>query len=71
MMADSILHFQDGREAAMRGEKRDARRNRDWLEGFDQVTAQGGEARRATTGTGVVHEHPVAESHAPKGDHHD
>lgn len=35
-MASNILHFQDGREAAMRGDKRDARRHADWLEGFDQ-----------------------------------
>ena len=36
-MADSILHFQDGRMAAMRGDKRDARRHKDWLEGYDQI----------------------------------
>ncbi len=36
-MAESILQFQAGREAAMRGDKRDARRGRDWREGFDQV----------------------------------
>lgn len=36
-MAEDIRHFQDGRLAAMRGDKRDARRHKDWLEGFDQV----------------------------------
>lgn len=36
-MAENILEFQAGREAAMRGDRRDKRRNADWLEGFDQV----------------------------------
>lgn len=36
-MADDILQFQAGREAAMAGHKRDQRRSADWLEGFDQV----------------------------------
>lgn len=37
-MAESIIQFQDGREAAIAGKKRDARKNADWLEGYDQVT---------------------------------
>lgn len=36
-MADNILNFQEGREAAMAGKKRDARKSADWLEGYDQV----------------------------------
>jgi hypothetical protein len=36
-MADDILQFQSGREAAMAGLKRDGRKHRDWLEGYDQV----------------------------------
>ena len=36
-MADNIIAFQSGREAAMGGFPRDARRNRDWLEGYDQT----------------------------------
>lgn len=36
-MAEDILKFQAGREAAMGGLKRDRRRHRDWLEGYDQV----------------------------------
>jgi hypothetical protein len=44
-MADNIIQFQAGREAAMSGERRDARRNADWLEGYDQVAD---EVTRAT-----------------------
>jgi hypothetical protein len=36
-MPDDILQFQSGREAAMSGLKRDGRKHRDWLEGYDQV----------------------------------
>lgn len=36
-MANDILHFQNGREAAMAGLKRNARKHKDWLEGYDQV----------------------------------
>ena len=36
-MANNILQFQDGREAAMAGLKRDARKSKDWLEGYGQV----------------------------------
>lgn len=32
-----ILDFQSGHEAAIAGKKRDARRNADWLRGWDQV----------------------------------
>jgi hypothetical protein len=32
-----IAMFQEGREAAMAGQKRDLRRHRDWLDGYDQV----------------------------------
>jgi hypothetical protein len=39
-MADNILQFQAGREAAMNGDKRDSRRHKDWLEGFDAITSQ-------------------------------
>ncbi len=34
-----ILDFQAGREARISGAKRDARRNADWLRGWDQVDA--------------------------------
>jgi len=34
-MADNILQFQSGREAAIMGDPRDARRTADWLEGYD------------------------------------
>ena len=34
----NILEFQEGREAAIRGDKRDARRTRCWLTGYDQET---------------------------------
>lgn len=34
-MADNIIAFQAGREAAMSGGARDARRSADWLEGYD------------------------------------
>lgn len=36
-MADDILQFQAGREAAIAGRPRDARRSKDWLEGWDMV----------------------------------
>jgi predicted AAA+ superfamily ATPase len=39
-MADNILQFQAGREAAMCGLTRDIRRSKDWLEGYDQVKAE-------------------------------
>lgn len=39
-MAESILQFQAGREAAMCGLTRDTRRSKDWLEGYDQVKAE-------------------------------
>lgn len=32
----NILQFQAGREAAMGGFKRDSRKHRDWLAGYDQ-----------------------------------
>lgn len=35
-----IIDFQAGREAAIAGKKRDARRNADWLRGWDQVNAE-------------------------------
>lgn len=37
----------------------------EWVPDLEAIAAQGGEARRAETGTGSVHEHPVAESDAP------
>ena len=37
IMAENILQFQKGREAAMCGLTRDIRRSKDWLEGYDQV----------------------------------
>jgi hypothetical protein len=46
-MADEILKFQAGREAAMEGKPRDARRGKDWLEGWDQVKEEANE----TTGS--------------------
>jgi hypothetical protein len=36
-MAEDILKYQAGREAAIRGDKRDARKHSDWLEGYDAV----------------------------------
>jgi len=36
-MADNILDFQAGRDAAIDCLTRDARRSKDWLEGYDQV----------------------------------
>lgn len=36
-MAEDIIAFQAGREAAIAGKARDGRRSADWLEGFDQV----------------------------------
>ena len=36
-MAENIHEFQAGREAAIRGDKRDARKSSDWLEGYDAV----------------------------------
>jgi len=39
-MADNILDFQKGREAAMCGLTRDERRSKDWLEGYDEVKAE-------------------------------
>lgn len=36
-MADNIQHFQDGREAAIAGDRRDGRKTADWLEGYDAV----------------------------------
>lgn len=39
-MADDILAFQAGREAAIAGMPRDGRRSADWLEGWDQVALQ-------------------------------
>lgn len=40
IMAEDVLQFQSGREAAMNGLKRDERRSKDWLEGYDQVKAE-------------------------------
>ena len=34
---NDILQFQAGRETAMGGHKRDGRKHRDWLAGYDQV----------------------------------
>ena len=39
-MAENMLQFQAGREAAMCGLTRDTRRSKDWLEGYDQVKAE-------------------------------
>jgi hypothetical protein len=36
-MAENIFKFQDGREAAMAGMKRDTRKHKDWLAGYDEV----------------------------------
>jgi hypothetical protein len=36
-MADDIIAFQQGREAAIEGKPRDARRSADWQEGYDAV----------------------------------
>lgn len=39
-MADNILEFQAGREAAIAGAKRDGRKHKDWLEGFDAIAVE-------------------------------
>ncbi len=39
-MADDILAFQAGREAAMTGKPRDRRRSADWLEGYDIILSE-------------------------------
>lgn len=39
-MAENILQFQAGREAAICGLTRDTRRSKDWLEGYDQEKAE-------------------------------
>lgn len=39
-MAENIVQFQAGREAAICGLTRDTRRSKDWLEGYDQVKAE-------------------------------
>lgn len=36
-MAEDLLAFQAGREAAIEGKPRDGRRTNDWLEGYDSV----------------------------------
>ena len=36
-MANDILQFQAGRLAAIGGKKRDNRKSKDWLEGYDAV----------------------------------
>lgn len=38
-MAD-IIQFQAGREAAIAGQKRDARRGKEWLRGWDSVNKE-------------------------------
>ena len=35
VMAENIIAFQAGREAAMFGDKRDRQMSADWLEGYD------------------------------------
>ena len=40
VMAENILQFQKGREAAICGLTRDVRRSKDWLEGYDQVKTE-------------------------------
>lgn len=39
-MANNIIQFQAGREAAINGQPRDNRRSADWLEGWDQVNEE-------------------------------
>jgi hypothetical protein len=39
-MANDIIQFQAGREAAMEGHPRDGRRAADWLGGYDQVASE-------------------------------
>ena len=41
---NSILQFQQGREAAIDGKPRDGRKSKDWLAGWDQVKASKPEA---------------------------
>ena len=40
IMAENIIQFQAGREAAMCGLTRNEQRSKDWLEGYDQVKAE-------------------------------
>lgn len=35
-IVENIIQFQAGREAAIAKQKRDARRSKDWLAGYDQ-----------------------------------
>lgn len=39
-MANDILAFQSGREAAIAGLPRDKRRSADWLEGYGQIKGE-------------------------------
>ncbi len=39
-MAECILTFQAGREAAVSGKPRDSRRRADWLEGWDAIASE-------------------------------
>ena len=39
-MANDIIAYQAGREAAIEGKPRDQRRSADWLEGYDAVRLQ-------------------------------
>lgn len=39
-MAEDVIQFQAGRQAAIDGKPRDGRRSADWLEGYDQVAAE-------------------------------
>jgi len=40
-MADDIIQFQEGREAAIAGKPCDKRRSADWQEGWRQVMNEG------------------------------
>ncbi len=40
-MAEDILQFQAGRQAAIEGKPRDGRRSADWLEGYDMEADYG------------------------------
>jgi len=48
-MADNILDFQAGRDAAIDCLTRDLRRSKDWLEGYDQVNLARKAADASTT----------------------
>ena len=54
---NSILQFQQGREAAIAGKPRDGRKSKDWLAGWDQVfsESQSSKASQAAAAPRATH----------------